>query len=522
MRLRCELPAITATTPGESASAASASSPPAVSSSGLWVKTSSARPPAAASRSRSQASCGGAQQPARAARAVDGVEHERAHARRRGRTRSRAWGGRRAAAARAGRRRGRSAARSGRRGRGGGDPGRPGRPATGPGAPSASSASTAAAVSTPARGRSPGSSPTTIRVPVANASIRGVGGVSPCTSRSWLPSAGYQGASRPGERKPLRGRREEPGMARGVEVGAVEERVGVVGRLDAVVAGRARVGVDRPAVEHGERLVELRLRGGVDEVARDARWRRVASRLTARTAAASTCGLSASCGRNVEVNGAAEPVEERHARRRLLVAHVGVGDLRERRERAAPGARRARAPCGRAAARPGRARARRPRRGRRRCASSVEPRARPAGPRRRTRRARAARRRAAARPQRLRGARSFLAQPLDDGLAHASGGRRAPSRRRPARAGRRRRAPTCPADGASGRSAIARREPRRRPGRTRTARAPRRAIAAGSATASAAPASTAATVGASPPQARRSATAPRRSRAVIASAWTSA
>ena len=34
-------------------------------------------------------------------------------------------------------------------------------------------------------------------------------------------------------------------MARRVEVGAVEERVGVVGGLHAVVAGRAGVGVDR-------------------------------------------------------------------------------------------------------------------------------------------------------------------------------------------------------------------------------------------------------------------------------------
>ena len=42
----------------------------------------------------------------------------------------------------------------------------------------------------------------------------------------------------------------------------------------------------------------------------------------ARTAAASTCALSASCGRNVEPNGAPEAVEERHPRGRLLVAHV--------------------------------------------------------------------------------------------------------------------------------------------------------------------------------------------------------
>ena len=138
-----------------------------------------------------------------------------------------------------------------------------------PGAPAASSASTAAAVSAPACGRRPGSSPTTIRVPVANASIRAVGGVSPWTSRSWLPSAGYQGARRPGDRNGRAARGEQPRMARRVEVGAVEERVGVAGLLHALVAGRARVGVDRRRRRARRAPGRARLRVGVEQVAGD-------------------------------------------------------------------------------------------------------------------------------------------------------------------------------------------------------------------------------------------------------------
>ena len=41
---------------------------------------------------------------------------------------------------------------------------------------------------------------TTIRLPVATSSIAGVGGTSPCTSTSWLPSAGYHGMSSPAAR----------------------------------------------------------------------------------------------------------------------------------------------------------------------------------------------------------------------------------------------------------------------------------------------------------------------------------
>ena len=56
-------------------------------------------------------------------------------------------------------------------------------------------------------------------------------------------------------------------------------------------------------------------------------------RLSDRTDASSTCAVSASWGRKVGAEDPAEAVEERHARGRLLVAHVGVGDLREGGER---------------------------------------------------------------------------------------------------------------------------------------------------------------------------------------------
>ena len=93
MRLRCELPATTATTPGVASSMASAASPPAVLSSGLWLKTSSARPSAFASSSRSHASCAARSRPREPPAAVDGVEHERPRVRARGRRRSRASAG---------------------------------------------------------------------------------------------------------------------------------------------------------------------------------------------------------------------------------------------------------------------------------------------------------------------------------------------------------------------------------------------------------------------------------------------
>ena len=192
---RCggELPATTATTPRRGVERGAARpSPPSVLSSGLCAKTSM--------RAAARAAQLGAQ-PARAApggaapreppAAVDGVEHERARLRRRGRRRSRASARSPRRAARPARRAARSRAISLGRGSRCGAPGRraPRRPR--PGAPAASSASTAArgvdaACAGAGRGRArrPSASPSR---PRRSAPSRGT---SPCTSRSWLPSAG--------------------------------------------------------------------------------------------------------------------------------------------------------------------------------------------------------------------------------------------------------------------------------------------------------------------------------------------
>ena len=70
-----------------------------------------------------------------------------------------------------------------------------------PGSPFASSRATSAEAkrSFAPETATDGSSCTMRREPVATASIAGVGATSPWASRSWLPTTGYQGASRPGE-----------------------------------------------------------------------------------------------------------------------------------------------------------------------------------------------------------------------------------------------------------------------------------------------------------------------------------
>ena len=120
-------------------------------------------------------------------------------------------------------------------------------------------------------------------------------------------------------------------MARRVEVGPVEERVRPLRRLDAGVSGAAGVRVDAAAVEDRQRLVELDRLRRVDQVAGH-------EHRVGREAVDGAHGggehlraerlLRPERGRE----RAAEAVEERDARRRLLVAHVGVGDLGERGE----------------------------------------------------------------------------------------------------------------------------------------------------------------------------------------------
>ena len=319
----------------------------------------------------------------------------------------------------------------------------------------------------------------------------------------------------PGRReRPLR-RGGQAGVARGVVVGPVVVRVRVAGLLHAVVARRAAVGSARPprstaSARSSSLAWALSTRSPVTATA----CGRSAS--SARTAASSTWADSASCGRKVGLERRAEAVQERHARGRLLVAHVGVGELAEARDLAAG------APAAAEVAALGERRA--------------GPRSRKPSPSGSTSVARSVEPGAGA------GGRLASPQPAASSASAASGGAAAritppAARRRPARAaraGRRARSrpavsasspsttiATWPGAGASGSDA--------KPAASRATSGPSTAhssstpaSAAGSATAAAAPASTVATARASPPQARSSATAPRRSRAVIVSACTSA
>ena len=91
-------------------------------------------------------------------------------------------------------------------------------------------------------------------------------------------------------------------MARRVDVGAVVGRVGVARALHAVVAGRAAVGSTRPP--SSTRLaaaISFACALSMRSPLLDDRVGRAAS--SARTAAVSTCSVSASCGRNTAENG---------------------------------------------------------------------------------------------------------------------------------------------------------------------------------------------------------------------------
>jgi len=101
-------------------------------------------------------------------------------------------------------------------------------------------------------------------------------------------------------------------MGGSVEIGAVVEGVRGVRRLHAVVALRARVRRDRAALERLDRPLELVALRVVDDVARDEHRLRVL-RVRARTAASSVWVENASCGRNVEFNGA--PIRSRNGTR---------------------------------------------------------------------------------------------------------------------------------------------------------------------------------------------------------------
>ena len=229
------------------------------------------------------------------------------------------------------------------------------------------------------------------------------------------------------------------------------------------------------------------------------------SRASARTAASSTWVENASCGRKVEVSGA--PMRSRNGTR------AGDSSSRTWTSESWPKVASTRPPAGPLSGSPG-PRSRNPSPSRSTTvASSVDVAggalaAPPPQP-------------ASARTARARAARLIPRAGRRRPALGGRGGPRARSRRRRARAGRRRRARPGRPSGAIGSDA--------KPAARRATSGPSTAAssatpssAPGSATAAAAPSSTSATVGPSPPHARSSATAPRRSRAVMASAWTSA
>jgi hypothetical protein len=136
-----------------------------------------------------------------------------------------------------------------------------------PGAPAASSSSTARALSTsPLRDQGGVEADDHARTRRERVHARGrrrlALGEQVVVAERRIPRRAQAGC-----RERPRRRGQQTGVARRVEVRAVEERVGSVGRLDAVVSGTARVGIDPAAVEHGQRLVELGPLRGVEDVA---------------------------------------------------------------------------------------------------------------------------------------------------------------------------------------------------------------------------------------------------------------
>ena len=137
----------------------------------------------------------------------------------------------------------------------------------------------------------------------------------------------------PGRVEPRRHERplcsgEDAGTARRIDVGPVVERVGVARALDALVGARAAAGVDAAAVQHGDRCLQLVHLRVVDEVAGDddgLRRERVQRPHGRQQHVRRERLLRPERGRE----RGPEPVEELHARRRLLVDDVGIGDLRE-------------------------------------------------------------------------------------------------------------------------------------------------------------------------------------------------
>ena len=290
--------------------------------------------------------------------------------------------------------------------------------------------------------RSDGSGLTSTRSPVATASS-GRAGQLAGDEQVVVAGDGVPGGAQPRRAERALGAGEEAGMAGRVDVGAVVRRVRVARALDAVVAGRAAVGVHETAVERALRPGHLVRLGVVDEVAVDDD--RVGPGGVER-ADGGRQDLEGERLLGAEDGGERRPeaVEEHRPRRGLLVAHVDVGEDPERAEHAARGrGGREVGPVAQRLAGPALERAVAVRVDERRAQGrAVRGRPLPA-PRRRSRTPRRAcprRRRTSSAAPRCASA-SFLAQPRDGWLGDARGAPSTPPRRPPGRRGRRRRAP---------------------------------------------------------------------------------
>jgi hypothetical protein len=123
-----------------------------------------------------------------------------------------------------------------------------------------------------------------------------------------------------------------PQVAGSIHVGAVVERVGIARELHPVVAASAAVRTRHAASQDGERQPELVALCVVGEVAGD-QHRVGPLRSNRADGGVQHLGGERLLRAERRVQGSAETVEERYARRRLLVANVGVGDDAQRGDR---------------------------------------------------------------------------------------------------------------------------------------------------------------------------------------------
>ena len=142
---------------------------------------------------------------------------------------------------------------------------------------------------------------------------------------------------------------QQPDVARGVDVGAVVERVGIPLELDPVVAVGPAPGRHDAAAENRKRVGELVVLDVVDQVAAlDDEIRR--QRPNGRQGAGEHLRRQRLLRAEGRLERGPEPVQKRDARRRGRVQHVGIGDMGERSRGPRSPGRRDRARHGRPAA----------------------------------------------------------------------------------------------------------------------------------------------------------------------------